>query len=491
MTRREFAKFGLASAAAPWFKALAAESGPCRLRIGVLSDIHIPSADLTAHFRKALKWFDAKKADGVIIAGDLGFNGLIREMKVVAEVWDEIFPGDRRSDGEHIEKLFITGNHDVDGYFYHQPEFPKIRFPADPEKMKEAFVFNRERVWKELFHEEYRPIQIKTVKGYRFVLRQWYAHLASDVCSDRWLAQPPDEPLYNSIRYEHAELGKFFAAHGADLKADGRPWFYVQHQHPGGTLYSPWNYGSRQGWGEHDGGEATEYLKDYPNCVSFSGHSHISPVFEQSIWQGEFTAIETSACPGMAMAGAAGGGRANCRRGDEKARGTQFDSETPKVGQFMSVYDDRIVIENMEFSTGSALTEPREFPWPISRGMPYAYDSRRERDVAPEFPADAKTRRTETEDEVAISFPTVRRGNAGHRAIDYEVTLTARTGMFRRVIDQRRVYSAGMALPEAYDRDEVTVVYSKREYPYPFYQEFGFEVRPCDSWDKKGRPLFG
>ena len=27
-----------------------------------------------------------------------------------------MFPGDRRTDGEHVEKLFVTGNHDVDGY---------------------------------------------------------------------------------------------------------------------------------------------------------------------------------------------------------------------------------------------------------------------------------------------------------------------------------------------------------------------------------------
>ena len=490
MTRRDFTKLGMASVAMPWLKTFAAKEGPCRLKIGVLSDIHVPSADVTEHFRKALKWFDAKKAEGVIIAGDLGYNGLIREMKVVADVWDEIFPGDKRSDGGHIEKLFVTGNHDVDGYFYHQPEFPKVKFPADPEKMKDSFVFNRERVWKELFHEDYAPIQVKEINGYKFVLRQWYAHLASDVCSDRWLTTPPDEPLYNSIRYEHAELAKFFAAHGAELKAEKKPWFFIQHHHPGNALYSPWNYGSRQGWGEHDAGETTEYLKNYPNCVTFSGHAHISPVFEQSIWQGDFTSIETSACPGWAMAGAAGGGRANCRRGDENARGTQFDNKTPKVGQFMYVYDDRIVLESMEFSTGEALTGPREFPWPISRGKPYAYDTRRERDVAPEFPPDAQITCKESEDEIEISFPTVRNENAGHRAIDYEVTFTARTGMFRRVIDQRRVYSEGMALPEKHDRKPVTVVYSKKDYPYPVYQDYRFEVRPCDSWDKKGKPLY-
>ena len=492
LSRRSFGSLAVGATFAAALRPLAAlaADAPCRLRIGVLSDIHVPTADVTQHFRKALRWFDAQKADGVVIAGDLGYNGLVKEMKIVADVWNEMFPGDRRTDGERVEKLFVTGNHDVDGYFYHQPEFPKVKFPADPEKMKDAFVFNRERVWKEFFGEDYQPIRIKRVKGYAFVLRQWYAHLASDVCAERWLSPPPDEPPYSGLRYECRELGRFFAAHGEALKGE-KPWFYVQHQHPGDALYSPWNYGSPQGWGEHDCGESTRFLRDYPNCIALSGHSHTSPVFEQSIWQGAFTSIDTSACPGWAMAGAAGSGRANCRWGDKDFRGTAFDCETPKVAQLMRVYDDRIVIENRELSTDEALTEPREFPWPISCGKPYAYETRRAAAVAPEFPADAKIVHTETDDEIAISFPTVRRENAGRRAIDYEVTLTGRTGSFRRILDQRRVYSEGMALPESHDRKPVTVVYRKSDYPYPTFQDLRFEVRPCDSWDKRGRALEG
>ena len=171
LDRRSFGRLALGTAVVSAVKPLAAlaAKAPCRLRIGVLSDIHVPTARDSQHFRKALKWFDEKKADGVIIAGDLGCNGLIKEMKVVADVWNEMFPGDRRTDGGHVEKLFVTGNHDVDGYFYHQKEFPKVRFPVDPETAKDAFVFNRRRVWKELFGEEYETVKMKEVKGYKFV----------------------------------------------------------------------------------------------------------------------------------------------------------------------------------------------------------------------------------------------------------------------------------------------------------------------------------
>ena len=259
-----------------------AEEGPCRLRLGVLSDIHVPTMDEGEHFRKALKWFDAQKVDGVVVAGDLGFAGLIKEMKCVADIWYEVFPGDRRSDGGHVEKLFVTGNHDVDGYFYHRPEFPKVKFPIDEEPAKESFVCNRERVWEELFHEKYETVKVKEVKGYKFVLFQWFAHLASDICAERWTAEPPDTPFYNAMRYEHKKLDEFFATRGAELKG-AKPFFYVQHHHPADTVFSPFLYASPQGWGGHDFGRSTKYLKEFPNCIAISGHTHVTMSDERAM----------------------------------------------------------------------------------------------------------------------------------------------------------------------------------------------------------------
>ena len=82
ITRRSFGGMAFAGAFAAAMKPLrgvAAES-PCRLRLGILSDIHVPTMEEGEHFRKALKWFDAQKVDGVAISGDLGFHGLIKEL---------------------------------------------------------------------------------------------------------------------------------------------------------------------------------------------------------------------------------------------------------------------------------------------------------------------------------------------------------------------------------------------------------------------------
>lgn len=489
ITRRSFGGMAFAGAFAAALKPLkgVAAEGPCRLRLGVLSDIHVPTMDEGAHFRKALKWFDAQKVDGVVIAGDLGFKGLISELKCVADIWYEVFPNDKRSDGGHVEKLFVTGNHDVDGYFYHRPEFPKVKFPIDEEPAKESFVCNRERVWEELFHEKYETVKIKEVKGYKFVLFQWFAHLASDICAERWTAEPPDTPFYNALRYEHKKLDEFFATRGAELKG-AKPFFYVQHHHPADTVFSPFLYASPQGWGGHDFGRSTKYLKDFPNCIAISGHTHVTMSDERAIWQGEFTSIDASACPGLPFAGVIGG-RSNAHVARRYPEETLFDCETPKVGQLLSVYDDRIVVQKREFSYDEDLGDNWEFPWPISRGKPYEYAERTKRAVVPEFPEGTVLKKTVTDETIVLEFPTVRRENAGVRALDYEVIAEGRIEDFRRQIECRRVYSAGIGLAEIRDRAPIKVVFDKKKLDTDGYKDVTFSVRPCDAWGHKGKAI--
>ena len=82
LNRRTFGGLTVAGMAAAALKPLAAFAAekPCRLKLGILSDIHVSTMEQGSHFRKALKWFDSQKVDGVVISGDLGYGGLIREM---------------------------------------------------------------------------------------------------------------------------------------------------------------------------------------------------------------------------------------------------------------------------------------------------------------------------------------------------------------------------------------------------------------------------
>ena len=88
------------------------------LRVGILSDVHVNNERPAQNFERALRYFDARKVDAVLIAGDLVVDNRLREFKLMAGTWFKVFPDDRRSDGVKIERLFVTGNHDVDGFAY-------------------------------------------------------------------------------------------------------------------------------------------------------------------------------------------------------------------------------------------------------------------------------------------------------------------------------------------------------------------------------------
>ena len=91
LSRREF--FGQATAATM----LAAGGclprmgvGEPRLKVGVLSDIHLlvqkDSMHSDVYFEKALRWYDAQKADAVLLCGDIADCGLVSELEYAAEI---------------------------------------------------------------------------------------------------------------------------------------------------------------------------------------------------------------------------------------------------------------------------------------------------------------------------------------------------------------------------------------------------------------------
>ena len=70
-----------------------ASSGTRRLRLGVLSDLHIVDAESTKPFEAVLRIFDKAKVDGVIVCGDLTDYGTETQLELVADTWFRVFPG--------------------------------------------------------------------------------------------------------------------------------------------------------------------------------------------------------------------------------------------------------------------------------------------------------------------------------------------------------------------------------------------------------------
>ena len=141
-----------------------------RARFGVLSDVHITtdpgSCDLFEH---ALRTFDKRKCDGVLLCGDIADYGLSDELKAAGDTWFKVFPGGKRSDGEPIEPLFIYGDHDMGGYMHK-------RVPAKNIPEKCIPLTDPAAAWEAAFREKWSPVQVKKVKGYTFILAHHPQH---------------------------------------------------------------------------------------------------------------------------------------------------------------------------------------------------------------------------------------------------------------------------------------------------------------------------
>lgn len=345
-------------------------SGRPNLVFGVLSDIHVrlwrSGAKLdynydTTMFRKALEYFRSRNVDAVVIAGDMADRGLVDELEYLAKDWFEVFP-----DGCGVEKIFVFGNHDLDGHTYDRGSLAKSAFPDEQVRAQHLLSTDMKRNWERIFHEKTDSVFMKTVKGYRFIGQHWDRH---DAC---------EAGDYGSL------LKPFLDEHADELR-NGRPFFYVQHPHLANTVFGPWAWG-------HDDGRATEALFAYPNAVAFSGHSHFSETDERAIWQGGFTSL---CCSSLRYTGLV-----DCLRGDVKpdyengfqggegAVMKRYESDDGQQGLLVNVYDGGIVYERRDFRSGEKLGP--DWVQPFGERDVFAFEPRKARETAPEFPPDVR-----------------------------------------------------------------------------------------------------
>ena len=288
---------------------------------GVISDIHITTPGSTVAFRKALEYFRDRKVDAMVVAGDLSDWGLRSGLTYVADAWESVFPGGRAPDGRKVEKLFCTGNHDYDGYWYGDMT---LDMHVQGYSEAEALVkLGMKRCWEEAFHDPFAPVRRRTVKGDDFISAEWKE-------GQGW----------------EKETNAWFARNGASLDPK-KPFFYFTHYPIGGTTSCSLRDG-RSAYPEIDA------FKRMPNAVAFSGHCHWTLNDERSIWQGEYTAI---AVPSMSYTTIPKG----YENGSDKRNGTsslsmpiiparQYLKEAQ--GYLVSVFDDRMEIERRDFTEG-------------------------------------------------------------------------------------------------------------------------------------------
>ena len=398
---------------------LAATYAPSRkpkMSFGVVSDIHVriapdgngmrKSHDCSA-FIHALEWFRDQKVDAVMVAGDLADTGLVKELEAVAAAWWKVFPGNKAPDGRHVERVFITGNHDWDAYTYDGEVFVKKLYPDEAERNRNLLYRDLKGCWERIMQEPYVPIYRKDVKGYSFIGAHWQ-----------------DVPCHPECETAFRHVGKWFAENGAALDP-AKPFFYCQHAHLQNTVYGPWAWG-------HDSGETTAALNAFPNAVAFSGHSHYSLTDERSIWQGGFTSLGTASLRACALPGSElqpDSGYENAWGGQNAFKAMDPLPETSQQGMLVRVFDDCIAFTRRDFSIDRMLGGDWVMPLPAVKSKVFAFETRRAKERPPAFAAGA-----------ALAVAKVEAKNRGGKA---------KVNGEKKVVPQEKKAAVRISFPEA------------------------------------------
>ena len=465
--RRSFIASLSAAALVPRYGAFAGVSAGQKpyLRLGVLSDTHIGveqknvSPDVPGSlnaFKAALRLFRERGVDAVVIAGDLTNYGLVEELRIVSSAWYEVFPDDRGADGAKVEKVFILGNHDAIAWRWSSSwTGEKWQGEKRKEKWNASIARDPAAAWKECFGEDFAPIQMKTIKGVRFVMAHWPAIGENE---GNW-RQGADTP----------GLGEWFAANGDALR-DGRPFFYVQHAHPKGTcLFSSV---------AADSGISTKILSRFPNAIALSGHAHQPLTDDRNVWQGSFTSIGTASLLNNGGRHWRENGAPYCKGASQLAKMPYVLSNDCKHGQYMRLYADRLEIDRLDFRWGLPLGRSWTVSLPATGRE--SFGGTEVENKSPVFPDGAKVAVASEGELVKVRFPAATTN--GGRAYDYEVRAVLIADDYEMTISAKRIVAPDYYLPPAKAGIPGEAWFSNKELPVK--SRIRFEVRAINCFGK-------
>lgn len=302
------------------------------LRVAIISDLQLPnSTDKSTHqyksFESTLTMLKNKGMDALIIDGDFTDVGTRNAWNTYKEIYDKVMAGEK----EPI-KLYVLGNHD-----YWLPYFKDCFEIATPAKQQKRFT----KYTNEPMNSH------KVINGYHFIC--WSSLDGSyDKCS-------------TNTKQVRAELDKA-------VKDDpNKPIFVITHLNPKDTAYGS------DDWGNDD---INEVLKDYPQAVSISGHSHYSLIDERSIWQNGYTALTTQSLDYIELEQGKFNGSI-----PRDAYANDISTDLPAC-LYMTVENDKITLERLEANTGKTLKNPWVIKAPFDKNDEYT-DLRKNNNKAP------------------------------------------------------------------------------------------------------------
>lgn len=300
--------------------------------MAVISDLQLPntpSRDTHQYksFESTLTMLRGRGMDVLIIAGDFTDLSTKYAWGHFKEIYDHVMAGAAKP-----IPCYIMGNHD-----YWLEYLIKAKEISTIPKLQKRYT---------KYTGEY-PLSHKVINGYHFIC---WGSITGDYINCNKNTQWAKKQLNIAVADDPS-----------------KPVFVITHLNPSNTAYGS------DSWGNDD---IHRVLKDYPQAVSISGHSHYSIIDERSIWQKEYTAFTTKSLDYIEMEY----GKYNCSI-PKNAAGEIIADKVPAC-LYMSIEKDRVVIERLEANTGRQLKAPWVLEAPFDKPCKYT-DARRSANKPP------------------------------------------------------------------------------------------------------------
>jgi len=429
------------------------------ITFGVVSDTHLrtdrtgkkidmqswPDKYLAAAFRH----FHEQNVDAVVHCGDMADRGQIVEMQAHADVWRRFFPDGRSADGRKVEKLFVMGNHDVDGYDYGRGFRVDQIYHVPEELKKHILATDLSGWWERIWGEKYEPVWHKEVKGYHFFGLHWGA--------------------------KEADLERLIAARRKPCGLDEgvRPFFFLTHA----ITHADFN----------------KAVRAYKNGFGFFGHWHMSAANWKTmrLLEGATPSVQ---CPAMypffddgKWLGGGDKGISVAPLEDELQAGSW------RQGLIVRVYDDMLVISRHEYSEGGSLGADWIMPldWARRTGNrgrarhPFSIAELKTKIGNPQFRSGAKLIVESSNSDIRLSIP-YPDGNPGSRAYAFDVVVIGDEWEKKLF---KSVYAAGANMGVGHESNGGVTTLKIPAKELPRGNVLTISVRPITSLGTRGRSI--
>jgi len=314
------------------------------IKVGIISDSQIIPSNkkedewlkiFSEHLKKALEVLKFHQIEVLIFAGDLTDSGTEYAYDEILSIYKSVYKN------EEDKPIFnyIMGNHDYWLSYMENGKFcPKF---GDPKELQFLF-FNKLKE---------KPFTHKVINGYHFI---------------NWGSEDGTDNPNTNIDWIEKQIK-------IALEDDkNKPIFVTTHYAAEDTVYGSNDWGTKS---------IKTIFKKYPNIIHFSGHSHFSLIDERSIWQNEFTSIQTQSVSYIELDKGFENGPYPCNEyGSIQEAGRNF------MGLIMNVNQSQIEIQRISLEKDKLYGEPWIIKLPCdTKNFKYTLDKRIKERNKPKF----------------------------------------------------------------------------------------------------------